>query len=235
MKILVFDTETSGLPTERNASIRSTEKWPHILQFSYILYDIQSSNILDLMNEYIKIADDVEISEKSIEIHEITRETCQNKGVSIDHALNRFNKAMANADLIVAHNLEFDKNLVLVESIRNNIEQQFTVDGQEKHEYCTMKNNIDRCKIERISKTGKPYYKYPTLSELYQHLFHITPNATHNSIVDVLICLRIFVLIYTEHDVLSRESISNLFWKYRINSGAKRNRESEESENQIVK
>jgi len=226
MKFLVFDTETSGLPTERNAPIQASEKWPYILQFSYILYDTQSSKILDLMNDYIKIADNVEISEKSREIHEITREICQNYGVPIDDALNRFNAAMSEADLIVAHNLEFDKNLVLVESIRNNIEQQFTIDGQKKHEYCTMKNNIDRCKIVKINKTGTPYYKYPTLSELYQHLFHIIPHGAHDSMVDVLICLRSFVLIYTEHDVLTRESISNLFWNYRINSGNKRSRDS---------
>ena len=32
MKVLVFDTETSGLPTEKNASIYKTNVWPHIVQ-----------------------------------------------------------------------------------------------------------------------------------------------------------------------------------------------------------
>ena len=40
MKVLVFDTETTGLPTERNASITNMEAWPHIVQLSYILYDV---------------------------------------------------------------------------------------------------------------------------------------------------------------------------------------------------
>ena len=40
MKVLVFDTETTGLPTERNASISDLEVWPHIVQLSYILYDV---------------------------------------------------------------------------------------------------------------------------------------------------------------------------------------------------
>ena len=35
MKILVFDTETNGLP-EKNASIYDLNKWPHIIQLSYI-------------------------------------------------------------------------------------------------------------------------------------------------------------------------------------------------------
>ena len=37
MKILVFDTETSGLP-EKGASIYHHSKWPYIIQISYILY-----------------------------------------------------------------------------------------------------------------------------------------------------------------------------------------------------
>ncbi len=37
--------------------------------------------------------------------------------------------------------------------------------------------------------------------------------------VDVLLCLRSFVILNTGHDVLTRESISDLFWKYKINSG----------------
>ena len=40
MKVLVFDTETTGLPTERNASISDLKAWPYIVQLSYILYDV---------------------------------------------------------------------------------------------------------------------------------------------------------------------------------------------------
>jgi hypothetical protein len=39
MKVLVFDTETSGLPSERNSSILDTVKWPYILQLSFMVYD----------------------------------------------------------------------------------------------------------------------------------------------------------------------------------------------------
>ena len=39
MKVLVFDTETTGLPTSYNVSILDTEQWPYIVQISWILYD----------------------------------------------------------------------------------------------------------------------------------------------------------------------------------------------------
>ena len=51
MKVLVFDTETTGLPTERNPSITETEKWPHVVQLSYILYDVDENKILTICDE----------------------------------------------------------------------------------------------------------------------------------------------------------------------------------------
>jgi len=237
MKILVFDTETTGLPIGRNPSITDTHKWPHIIQFSYMLYDETSATIIECMNEMICIADDVEISEKSIEIHKLTRDKINDEGIPIRNALRKFNNAINKADLLVAHNLEFDKNLILVECLRNKIEQKFVVDETHKFEYCTMKNSIELCKLERDGKFGKKYYKYPTLSEVYYHLFNIIPHGLHNSMVDILICLRVFCMLYREHDVLTRESISDLYWKYRINSGNssnssnKRVRDSEQNLN----
>jgi DNA polymerase III epsilon subunit-like protein len=217
MKILAFDTETTGLPLGRNPSIRDTGKWPYIVQFSYILYDSETHNIIDMMNEIIYIGDDVYISEKSIEIHKITREICKNEGIHIEDALNRFKKTMLNSDIIIAHNLQFDKNVILVESLRNNIKPVFKSAILNKpEEYCTMKNNIDLCKIERINKIGEKYYKYPRLSELYQHIFNIEPNGLHNSLVDVLLCLRSYMKLNNNVDILIDESISNMFTKYRI-------------------
>ena len=55
MKILIFDTETSGLPEERNGSILSTEKWPYVLQLSYILYDTSNNELIEYSDKLVKI------------------------------------------------------------------------------------------------------------------------------------------------------------------------------------
>ena len=55
MKILIFDTETSGLPEDRNASIVSTEKWPYVLQLSYILYDTSNNELIEYSDKLVKI------------------------------------------------------------------------------------------------------------------------------------------------------------------------------------
>ena len=45
MRIIVIDTETTGLPLNYDNSILDLNNWPHIIQLSYIIYDI-SSNII---------------------------------------------------------------------------------------------------------------------------------------------------------------------------------------------
>ena len=89
MKVLVFDTETTGLP-EKGASIYDKDKWPHIIQISYILYDL-STNLVLVKDNYIKIDDSTIIDPESFNIHHISREMLNEKGINIVVALKEFN------------------------------------------------------------------------------------------------------------------------------------------------
>ena len=155
MKILIFDTETSGLP-ERNASITEIYKWPHILQLSYILFDQDNNSLLTYGNDYIAIDSTVEITESSQAIHNISREICYSYGKSIREILNKFNICLQKADIIVGHNISFDKRMIMVECIRNKIPQYFTYynfgNKIQKYEYCTMKRSVELCKLPYKNK-----------------------------------------------------------------------------------
>lgn len=197
MKILVFDTETTGLP-ERNTSIYDHAKWPYILQLSYIFYDI-SNNITVIRDNYISIKDNIEISEGSFEKHKISREIINNNGINIRSALNDFNRFVNISDIVIGHNLSFDKRMIIVECIRNNIFSGLTkFQGNKKihkPEYCTMKNTIDFCDLHYTTRAGKIMKKNPTLSELFLKLFpeEVLPDNLHNSIVDVAITIRCYI------------------------------------------
>ena len=147
MKVLVFDTETTGLPIGRNPSIMVTTSWPHVLQLSYILYDSETKKIIEMQDNLIKISPGVEITPGSEAIHHITRLMCEDRGIDIRDALNNFNKTLDKADVIVGHNISFDKRLLMVECIRTNIRQRFTVNGAKIDEYCTMKRSTELCQI----------------------------------------------------------------------------------------
>ena len=191
MKVLVFDTETNGLPKGINPSITETHNWPHILQISFILYDDETHNILDIQDHLIKVDDNIEISIECTKIHGITRSKCNKKGIPITDAIDLFNAAIQKADLVVGHNVSFDKRIIMVECIRQKKAQYFTRFGVRKAEYCTMKTTTELCAIEKINMTtGEKYFKYPNLSELHEKLFGNKPKGTHDSMADILICLR---------------------------------------------
>ena len=192
MKILVFDTETTGLPSSWSASVLSTNKWPYIVQLSYILYDTDSNIVLNYSDQIIKLPDNIIISKESENIHKISNEISKTKGVDIKRELVEFNMIILEADVIVAHNISFDKNMIMVEFVRNKLRQNFTRNNVKSTEYCTMKNSVDICKIEVASRNGTTYYKYPKLMELYKFYFNSIPNNLHNSMVDVLACLRCY-------------------------------------------
>jgi len=56
--------------------------------------------------------------------------------------------------------------------------------------YCTMKNGTDICAIKVDGRVSK---KWPRLSELHQKLFDEVPIGLHNSLVDVMACLKCYL------------------------------------------
>ena len=202
MRILVFDTETTGLP-DGCPSFYDTDKWPHIVQLSYALYDTTLNKMILENDHIISVDDDVVISPESVRLHKITKEISQNQGITIERALECFHACIQGADVLMAHNLSFDKRMLIVEHIRcqkraknvrnYNLKNHSLIFPTNKKQYCTMKEGKELCNIKAISKKdGQEYIKFPTLSELYKQLFGGLPDqkAIHNSLVDVRLCLK---------------------------------------------
>jgi len=216
MKVLVFDTETTGLPEENNVSILDTFRWPYIVQLSFIYYDSEINDIIEYYDNIIKLPDNITIPEDSIRIHCITNEAMREKGINIKTALKKFNDILKDCDVVVGHNISFDKRMIMVECIRNKISQYFTRGQDKKPEFCTMKNSKNICKIKMVNFKGKEYFKNPKLSELYTFIFKEEPKNLHNSFVDVLLCLRCYFVIIENRDIKNSEDIQYLFNFYKI-------------------
>lgn len=216
MRVLIFDTETTGLPKSRSINPDSLHLWPHIVQFSYIIYDVTDNDICVIEDNIIRVADDVEISQESAAIHGITNEISKSGGVDLNQVLSGFFGALKNVDMLVGHNISFDINVVVVELLRIIYNQSNTVPADELLSYktylhmlnnyqnihCTMQNSIDMCGIKVMGKNGREYNKFPKLSELHQKLFGSVPNNLHNSLNDILITLRCYIMITLKMDVL---------------------------------
>lgn len=214
MRVLVFDTETTGLPHTKILNPDILNLWPHIVQFSYVIYDTETNDIVVSMDKIIKVPEAVEISEGSIALHGITKEISQNKGCKISETINIFFKYLKNVDVLVGHNIEFDIQMLKVELLRfiyfadmsdeKNIKYKNYLYHLSNFEniYCTMKKSIDLCGIKKQDKFGKEYNKYPKLIELHQKLFNTSPDNLHNSFNDILITLRCYIKMNYDYDLL---------------------------------
>lgn len=213
MKVLVFDTETTGLPVSRNSSINNVNEFPHIIQLSYILFDNESLKIEKIFDSIIKLPENILPSPESVQVHGITKEISEIYGMPIQIALDKFDKALKKAELIVGHNVFFDKKMMMVEAIRLNRNHYFHNFNEKKMEYCTMKYGKELCNIEAISKNGEKYIKYPKLSELHKSLFNYVPRGLHNSFADILICMRCYYKMTFDRDLIYLSRKFSTLWR----------------------
>jgi DNA polymerase III subunit epsilon len=201
MRVLVFDTETTGLPP-KNIPTNQTDKWPHVVQLSWAIYNEETKQVEEEKDFIISLGTHITISPESTAIHGITSELSRARGVPIEVALFDFKHAANRCGKMVAHNLEFDKNMLLVEFYRArmfHVVLPYT-------EYCTMKHGTDICKLVKVWKDGTISFKFPKLIELYHVLYGDdvpSPEGLHNAKVDVDVCLKCYVKMKEREIVLT--------------------------------
>jgi DNA polymerase III epsilon subunit-like protein len=183
MKIVIFDTETTGLPKSREAVEKKPNNWPHLVSISWVVLDSETNEILKERNYIIKPMNWVIPSESTM-IHGITTEYATKCGVDLYSAISEF--ITEECEMIVAHNLEFDISVV-VNAVLWDLKLQFP--PIRARQMCTMKLGRDLCMLP--GNYGK--YKYPKLKEFYYCVFSRVPNESelHNSLYDVKILTEI--------------------------------------------
>jgi DNA polymerase III epsilon subunit-like protein len=230
MKILVFDTETTGLPKTKELSYDTLNKWPYIVQFSYLIYNTDKHQLVKVRDHIMKLPENVQIPFESTQIHGITNEMSKKEGIIFETIVEEVYTDFTTADLIVAHNLSFDLNLLQAEIMRHNVKIYLQLPSQTnqvktratiKREkqfsnlfhflkttanyYCTMQQSVDLCNLKKTNSMGD-YIKFPKLSELHFTLFQVEPKHLHNSLNDILICLRCFCQMKYQYDVLEKNT-----------------------------
>jgi len=230
MTTLVFDTETTGLPPRNISYIRvnlkTINELPHIVQFSYVMYHDETNRLLKTFDRIVRIPDNVVMSKDNIAIHGITNERMKEKGVSLLSFLDEFIIDFVSADRIVCHNKDFDIKMVMVEILRKITYELTYFHAECYQEYfdllktsnkyiCTMRETVDLCAIERINRRG-PYLKFPKLSELHFKLYNVVPRNLHNSLYDVLVCLRCYCQLYNNIDILEKNVELNFIFQDKL-------------------
>lgn len=181
--ILIFDTETTGLPpyAAKGRGLetpKNTEAWRdcRAVQIAWMVCDTCGGVWKE--RDYIIKPKYFTIPESSTRIHGISHEKAKAEGVKLETALSEFLEDMKNCDLLVGHNINFDIHVVLSELFRAGMECERI---EEIPKYCTM---LADCKKNE---------KWPKLSELYVRYFNKLPEMElHRALNDVELCRAIY-------------------------------------------
>ena len=193
MILFVFDTETNGLPTSWGTSNRGWHQhWPSPVQISWLMYNTNQNEIISKEDHIILL--DEPIDKDAVKIHGISEKRMFKEGESLRIVLRQFRKDIECADIIIAHNINFDYHVISRSCIQECIPDIMSSSIiKDKRLYCTMKEGTPLCNIMQKHKyTGEIRVKYPTLQELHSHLFQDELNDAylHNSLYDILVTLR---------------------------------------------
>jgi DNA polymerase III epsilon subunit-like protein len=183
---LFFDTETTGVPADFKAPVTNTDNWPRLVQLAWILTS-HTGEIIDI-RDFVVRPDGFEIPQAATDVHGISNEYAKEKGVDLRNVIKAFAKDLAFCDKIIAHNMEFDKNIIGCEIYRLQQEMLLPIKTTTKEKVCTMLASVEFCKIPGF-KNG---YKWPKLKELYQKLFGVNFDGEHNALADITATVRCY-------------------------------------------
>ena len=187
VQILILDTETNGLPKNRYAPISTPGAFPAILQLSWEIYNIVGKVMTPVKKRTLNIAlhPSIPWDDSAARIHGIQEHKARTGAPAVE-AFTEFATDLATTNVIVAHNLAFDKPVLraaaYVEADRGGPAALRHIWPVDKIELCTMRGTTDLLGLPS-SQPGKS--KPPKLMELYEflygHPYTILGASMHNS------------------------------------------------------
>ncbi len=181
---LVFDTETTGLPKNFKAPITDTENWPRCVQIAWQLHDDMGKMVEQ--KDFLVIPDGFDIPFQSEQIHGISTALATQQGVDVQTVLAEFAAVLKKSKFVVGQNITFDINVMGCELYRYGVE----TDLEKIPLLDTMsEKTANLCQIPG----GRGKFKFPSLTELHQHLFNAPFGEAHNATADVEATTRCFL------------------------------------------
>lgn len=225
---IIFDTETTGLPLNWNAPITDLNNWPRVIQISWAVYDIE----FNLVNEqtllikpdnwFIKdlpywenlgFTKEQVLADKNKKFwteNGYTNEENEKHGKPMPEVLQMFINDLQNCVYMVAHNIDYDFNVLGAEFLRYGLKS-----NKKLLKICTMKSTTNFVKAPNSYRRNE--YKWPTLTELHTKLFNKGFDGAHDAGADVKACASCLELLLKRRIILLPVLVDNSikYFKYK--------------------
>jgi len=183
MKILIFDTETTGLIPKGCNYKEHFMEFPYLVQ---IAWEYEGE-----LKDFIIKPDGWVIPQESTEIHGISQEKAESEGQPLEIVLDLFLQDCFFAEKIVGHNMFFDTSIIKANLLRAGDQELYEISEEvldKSKRIDTMWKSIKLCALKQ---KGSNRPKFPTLEDLYWKLFEEEFPA-HDAREDVIATKRCF-------------------------------------------
>ena len=178
LNYIVIDTETIGFPVRKTFNTYWDPKeydiyynQARMIEIGFIKYKKETNEYLSEYSSLV-IPDNFVIENSNI--HGITTENATKLGKDINIVLDNLEKELEDCDLLVGHNINFDKHIILAECFRYNKTNLISLLNN-CQTYCTMFKGKEYMNVQKV----------PKLIELYQFLFKQELQQNHRALEDV--------------------------------------------------
>ncbi len=191
--ILIYDTETNGLPLWNQPSEHPGQ--PHITQLAAELFDADSGRVLAFMDMLIK-PEGWEIPAELESLTGITNAMAQQFGHPVSRVLGSFMHMWARAEFRIAHNEPFDARMIRIELFRQLDHDAATHESWKNGAvFCTQSNStaiLNLPPTARMVAAGRNHAKSPNLGEAYEFFTGKKLEGAHNAAVDLAACKAVY-------------------------------------------
>lgn len=191
MNTLFFDTETTGLVKSKYDP--TDPKQPMPMQIGMKL---DASNRREMLAaNYLIVPDGWSIEAKAAEITGLTDDLAKEFGTHLITGVEFFLDMVKNADVLVAHNANFDVTVMrrAAKVYADEIGADYVDPFAGKTIICTMLGALDIVKAPH--KSGgklRGQWKWPRLEECIKFFYNEELEGAHDALVDVRACARVY-------------------------------------------
>lgn len=187
--ILFFDTETTGFVQDRLPIDHPDQ--PYVVQLAAELTEDDGEPVAGFSFIIDPGIGEITIPARAAEVHGITDERAAQLGVSASFALSAFTHLYQRSNLVVAHNIKFDR-AVIETAIARHYRKMMPL---RKPLFCTMEAASPIIKLpptEKMIAAGFDKPKPPKLEECIRHFFDEELDGAHDAMIDVRACRRVY-------------------------------------------
>tara|TARA_Y100000389_G_C17460276_1_gene521178 strand:+ start:2399 stop:2983 length:585 start_codon:yes stop_codon:yes gene_type:complete len=188
MSLVIFDTETTGLPVQTsNKSLLEPKNYKYydssrLVEIAYIVYEKNSANDWEIVKKNSLIIKPDNFIIENEKFHGISNEIAEKDGKEIGEVFRIFQEDISSARYLVAHNMKFDINIILAEAYRYN-KTTLIKSLKSMKKICTIQQSMKTLNLKRYLK----------LKDLYNMLFDKYPEVElHRALNDTEICAECF-------------------------------------------